>query len=62
MAEIDVTFTEEYGRRADGLIFLVRLTSQIGNIPGLLFWVNRKTDELEELRPYRPGMRLGRGR
>lgn len=44
-------------RRMDGLIFGSRVTSV--NYPGLVdawFWIDRQSDEIDELRPYRVGM------
>ena len=54
---IHVEFTEQEARYSDGLIGMVRLTSTLGD---LWFWLDRGRDELQELRPYRFGMRRGR--
>lgn len=51
---IHIEFTERVGREPDGLIWMVALHSPI--VGGVLFALNRVTDELEELRPYRFGM------
>lgn len=47
------------GRRADGLILAVHVYHP--KFVDLLFWLNRETDELHELRPYRVGMFARRG-
>lgn len=51
---IDVEFTEQVAREPDGLISMVRLHAP--KFGDLTFWLNRETNDLEELRPYRFGM------
>lgn len=54
---IEVEFREHTGRYANGLIGAVWLRSTLGSI---LWWLDRETDELQELRPYRYGTYRGR--
>lgn len=61
MAEMILTLKTQTLRRSDGLVAGLRVTS--ANVPGLVnawFLLNRETDRLERLDPYRFGMQLGR--
>lgn len=64
--ELPCDVTVEYLRRSDGLMFGARaiVTPTQGGKPlgTMVWWLNRDADQLEELRPYRVGMRLRRTR
>lgn len=57
MPEHSVTFQASVltGRRLDGVMQAVRVHAP--KLIDLWYWVNRDTDTLEELRPYRVGSR-----
>lgn len=55
---VAVRFETRILRRNDGLIAGARIISTSGPklMADILLWLNRETDEFEELRPYRVGM------
>lgn len=58
MAEIELVLTTDLLRSASGLIrgFRVRSESRWASLD-LWLWLDRETDQVAELRPYRLGMK-----
>lgn len=56
MKSIEIAIIADVARLGDGLIQAVHIHDADRKVMDMLFWVDRETNELQEVRAYRVGM------